>query len=336
MGRPRRMPAKQSIISAVSLCVVTVLPGCSAVSSSADPPVPTTAHSAIPSAVPSAGAALAFTVAGVRPVLPSGSQDTHAQTPAASCDSATFALALIGELDSLVRIDAPANTNELAGIDPGLIARAAAARRPLAELQLSKRWCGTLVPTPALAQQAGMGEDGLRRFVTRALFLDRPDPVAAWRRAPATGRRADRAARSSAGDPDRGRRHRPAARGARPNLDQLRRQAQHAQRRGVHGPARALGERHDPVHGSDGPRGVAVTGVELRSRRRGRATPAPSAGRTTSTPRWRPTRARASSVNSGSAPIPASTGRPARSCSTRRWRARSTSRSAAPTPRPAA
>ena len=80
MGRPRRMPAKQSILSAASLCVVAVLPGCSAVSSSADPPVPT-GHSAPPSAVPSAGAALAFTVAGVRPVPPSGSQDTHAQTP---------------------------------------------------------------------------------------------------------------------------------------------------------------------------------------------------------------------------------------------------------------
>jgi hypothetical protein len=95
MGRPRRMPAKQSILSAASLCVVAVLPGCSAVSSSTDPPVPTTApstvHSAVHSAVPSAGAALAFTVAGVRPVLPSGSQDTHAQTLAASCDNATFA-----------------------------------------------------------------------------------------------------------------------------------------------------------------------------------------------------------------------------------------------------
>jgi hypothetical protein len=34
---------------------------------------------------------VAFTVAGVRPVLPSGSQDTHAQTPGAGCDGATFA-----------------------------------------------------------------------------------------------------------------------------------------------------------------------------------------------------------------------------------------------------
>jgi hypothetical protein len=34
---------------------------------------------------------VAFTVAGVRPVLPNGSQDTHAQTPGAGCDGATFA-----------------------------------------------------------------------------------------------------------------------------------------------------------------------------------------------------------------------------------------------------
>ena len=32
-----------------------------------------------------------FTVAGVRPVLPNGSQDTHARTPGAGCDGATFA-----------------------------------------------------------------------------------------------------------------------------------------------------------------------------------------------------------------------------------------------------
>jgi hypothetical protein len=88
MGRPRRMPAKEPILFAVSLCVVAALSGCSAASSSsAGPPVSTAAHSA----APSAGAAVAFTVAGDRPVPPSGSQDTHAQTPSAACDSATFA-----------------------------------------------------------------------------------------------------------------------------------------------------------------------------------------------------------------------------------------------------
>ena len=93
MGRPRRRRAKEPVIVAASLCVVAVLSGCSASSSgasSADPPAPTAVHSAVPSAAHSAGTALAFTVAGTRPVLPSGSQDTHAQTPDASCDSSTF------------------------------------------------------------------------------------------------------------------------------------------------------------------------------------------------------------------------------------------------------
>lgn len=90
-------------------------------------------------------------------------------------------LALLRGVDALVRIDAPANTNELSGIDPSLIARAAVARRPLRELSLSRRWCGTLVPTPALAQQAGMSEHDYAAFVNGALFLDRADPAAAWR-----------------------------------------------------------------------------------------------------------------------------------------------------------
>ena len=90
-------------------------------------------------------------------------------------------LALLRGVDALVRIDAPANTNELSGIDPSLIARAAVARRPLRELTLSRRWCGTLVPTPALAQQAGMSEHDYAAFVNGALFLDRADPAAAWR-----------------------------------------------------------------------------------------------------------------------------------------------------------
>ncbi len=46
---------------------------------------------------------------------------------------------------------------------------------------MSKRWCGTIWPTPALAQDAGMSSDDYAAFVNRALFLDRPDPVAAWR-----------------------------------------------------------------------------------------------------------------------------------------------------------
>ena len=76
------MPAK-SIISAASLCTVAVLSGCSASSPAAGSPP---AASGTP-----ARAASAFTVSGVHPVPPSGSQDTHAQEPEARCDSDTSA-----------------------------------------------------------------------------------------------------------------------------------------------------------------------------------------------------------------------------------------------------
>ena len=82
MRRPRRMLTTESVIGAALLCMVAALPGCSAASPAAGSP---------PAAVPSAGAAFAFTIAGARHVPPSGSQDTHAQTPKAACDGARFA-----------------------------------------------------------------------------------------------------------------------------------------------------------------------------------------------------------------------------------------------------
>jgi aminopeptidase len=77
-------------------------------------------------------------------------------------------------------IQAPENTRALNGIDPALLARAARARMPLRELALKRRWCSTLWPTHAGAQQAGMSLADFEAFVERALFLDQPDPVASW------------------------------------------------------------------------------------------------------------------------------------------------------------
>jgi aminopeptidase len=48
------------------------------------------------------------------------------------------------------------------------------------EAGLRRRWCGTLWPTPAGAQRAGMGTAAFADFVRRATFLDRDDPAAAW------------------------------------------------------------------------------------------------------------------------------------------------------------
>jgi hypothetical protein len=70
---------------AVVLCVVAALAGCSRGASTAASPAITPASST------PASAGVAFTVAGVNPVHPNGSQDTHAQTPDAECDSATLA-----------------------------------------------------------------------------------------------------------------------------------------------------------------------------------------------------------------------------------------------------
>ena len=77
-------------------------------------------------------------------------------------------------------IQAPENTRALAGIDPERLARAGRARAPLRELQLKKRWCSTLWPTQAGAQQAGMNLADFEAFVERALFLDQPDPERSW------------------------------------------------------------------------------------------------------------------------------------------------------------
>jgi aminopeptidase len=93
---------------------------------------------------------------------------------------APVSLAEVRDADATLRIQAPSNTRALAGVDPELTARAARAAAPLRDALLAGRWCLTLWPTPALAQQAGMSSAAFADLVRRALFLDKPDPVAAW------------------------------------------------------------------------------------------------------------------------------------------------------------
>lgn len=95
--------------------------------------------------------------------------------------SPPVALAEVEAVDASLRIEAPANVSELAGIDADRITRALRARRAVREAILARRWSVTQWPTPALAQAARMSDRDYDAFYTRALFLDRPDPVAAWR-----------------------------------------------------------------------------------------------------------------------------------------------------------
>ena len=90
-------------------------------------------------------------------------------------------LAEASGVDAAITIQAPENTRALAGVDPAMLSRAALARAPVREAALARRWCVSVWPTPALAQQAGMSSADFSAFVRRALFLDRVDAVAAWR-----------------------------------------------------------------------------------------------------------------------------------------------------------
>ncbi|MFN8514876.1 MAG: aminopeptidase [Chloroflexia bacterium] len=89
--------------------------------------------------------------------------------------------------DARLGISAAENTMALSGIDPKRIALLHGARAPLAA-RLSQRTAarelrrtGTLFPTQASAQQAGMSLAEYEDFVFNACLLDRDDPAAAWR-----------------------------------------------------------------------------------------------------------------------------------------------------------
>jgi aminopeptidase len=93
---------------------------------------------------------------------------------------APLALTEVREAACVLGIQAPENTRALSGIDPERLRRAGVARKPLQDAVMRTRWCATLWPTHAGAQQAGMSLADFERFVSAAMFLDQDDPVAAW------------------------------------------------------------------------------------------------------------------------------------------------------------
>lgn len=76
-----------------------------------------------------------------------------------------------------------ANTRAMTGVNPARLAAHSRARRRLREHLVNRtRWCLTLHPTEALAQEAGMSLEEYRDFVYGAMFCDRPNPVREWTR----------------------------------------------------------------------------------------------------------------------------------------------------------
>lgn len=90
--------------------------------------------------------------------------------------------------DAVLDIWAEVNTRSLSGVDPKRMALRRAARASLFKKALERmasgesRWCGTLFPTNAYAQDAGMPLSDYEDFVFGAGMLDKDDPVAAWRK----------------------------------------------------------------------------------------------------------------------------------------------------------
>ena len=83
--------------------------------------------------------------------------------------------------DARIRIAAESDTRELARIDPARQAVVDRARDPIRRAAGRKRWVLTQYPTAAYAADAAMDLADYETYVARAMFLDRPDPDAAWR-----------------------------------------------------------------------------------------------------------------------------------------------------------
>ncbi|HEV3002183.1 MAG TPA: aminopeptidase [Solirubrobacteraceae bacterium] len=117
----------------------------------------------------------------LRVELPGQTRGYYAHARDAHLDGyAPLAMEEAKRADVSLAIQAPENTRALAGIDPERLARAAVGRQPVRREALKRRWCLTVWPTDALAQEASMALPDFEAFVRAALFLDQPDPVAAW------------------------------------------------------------------------------------------------------------------------------------------------------------
>jgi len=92
------------------------------------------------------------------------------------------ALAEARNADAYLNIYSQSNTRALTGVDPGKLALVRQARQRIRKIILDKRWCLTLHPTQAYAQDAEMSLAEYQDFVFGALFASGPEPVRQWRR----------------------------------------------------------------------------------------------------------------------------------------------------------
>ena len=83
-------------------------------------------------------------------------------------------------VNARIRISAESDTRSMSRVDPRRQAIFERARDPIRQASRRGRWVLTQFPTPAYAADARMPLTEYEDFVTRAMFLDRPDPRVAW------------------------------------------------------------------------------------------------------------------------------------------------------------
>ena len=94
---------------------------------------------------------------------------------------------IVDTFDAELYIEAEHNSRSLAGIDGTRIARSRKAFANLFDQKMRRaaegtyRWCITVYPTHAMAQDADMNLADYREFVYRAGMLNEADPVAFWK-----------------------------------------------------------------------------------------------------------------------------------------------------------
>ena len=86
------------------------------------------------------------------------------------------------KLDGIISIGGQNNTRELSNVDPAKQVMVMKASKPLSDIILKKdNWVITLFPTVAHAQDAQMSLVDFEEFVGKAMFLDKANPIAAWK-----------------------------------------------------------------------------------------------------------------------------------------------------------
>ncbi len=94
---------------------------------------------------------------------------------------------LFEHLDGLISLLAPDSNTHLRDIPPVKIATMARTRKYLRDIMEAREaqgvfgWTLCLMPTPALAQDAGLSMAEYTEQIIRAAYLDHPDPVARWK-----------------------------------------------------------------------------------------------------------------------------------------------------------